>query len=77
MANELTIASTTQLLDVHSTDWSRATLDHFHPRAVKPSAASSAPRSSKRPTLRNRTRNFLAPARLPRSRSRGPVARAP
>ena len=29
MANELTIASTTQLLDVHSTDWSRATLDHF------------------------------------------------
>ncbi len=30
MANELTIASTTQLLDVHSTDWSRATLDHFH-----------------------------------------------
>jgi rhamnulokinase len=30
MANELTIASTTQLLDVHSTEWSRATLDHFH-----------------------------------------------
>jgi rhamnulokinase len=30
MANELTIASTSQLLDVHSTDWSRATLDHFH-----------------------------------------------
>ncbi|MFA6287314.1 MAG: rhamnulokinase family protein [Opitutaceae bacterium] len=30
MANELTIASTTQLLDVHSTDWSRAALDHFH-----------------------------------------------
>ncbi len=29
MANELTIASTSQLLDVHSTDWSRATLDHF------------------------------------------------
>jgi rhamnulokinase len=29
MANELTIASTTQLLDVHSTEWSRATLDHF------------------------------------------------
>ncbi len=29
MANELTIASTTQLLDVHSTDWSRAALDHF------------------------------------------------
>ena len=28
--NELTIASTTQLLDVHSTDWSRAALDHFH-----------------------------------------------
>jgi rhamnulokinase len=30
MANELTIASTSQLLDVHSKDWSRATLDHFH-----------------------------------------------
>ncbi len=30
MENELTIASTTQLLDVHSTDWSRATLDYFH-----------------------------------------------
>jgi rhamnulokinase len=30
MENELTIASTTQLLDVHSTDWSRPVLDHFH-----------------------------------------------
>ena len=30
MENELSIASTSQLLDVHSTDWSRATLDHFH-----------------------------------------------
>jgi rhamnulokinase len=30
MANELSIASTTQLLDVHSTSWSRPTLDHFH-----------------------------------------------
>ncbi len=30
MVNELTMASTTQLLDVHSTDWSRPTLDHFH-----------------------------------------------
>ena len=30
MANELTIASTTQLLDVHSTGWSRAALDYFH-----------------------------------------------
>ncbi|MBC8011424.1 MAG: rhamnulokinase, partial [Burkholderiales bacterium] len=29
MANELTIASTTQLLDVHMIDWSRAALDHF------------------------------------------------
>ena len=29
MENELTIASTTQLLDVHSTDWSRAALDYF------------------------------------------------
>jgi rhamnulokinase len=29
MANELTIASTTQLLDVHSRDWSRAALDYF------------------------------------------------
>ncbi len=29
MANELTIASTSQLLDVHSADWSRAALDHF------------------------------------------------
>lgn len=29
MANELSIASTSQLLDVHSTDWSRAALDHF------------------------------------------------
>jgi rhamnulokinase len=30
MANELTIASTSQLLDVHSTEWSRPALDHFH-----------------------------------------------
>jgi rhamnulokinase len=30
MENELTIASTSQLLDVHGTDWSRPTLDHFH-----------------------------------------------
>jgi rhamnulokinase len=29
MENELSIASTTQLLDVHSCDWSRAALDHF------------------------------------------------
>jgi rhamnulokinase len=29
MANELTIASTSQLLDVSSRDWSRAALDHF------------------------------------------------
>jgi rhamnulokinase len=29
MENELTIASTSQLLDVHSTDWSRTTLDYF------------------------------------------------
>jgi rhamnulokinase len=29
MANELTIASTSQLLDVHSTNWSRGVLDHF------------------------------------------------
>ncbi len=30
MENELSFASTTQLLDVHGRDWSRATLDHFH-----------------------------------------------
>jgi len=30
MENEITMASTTQLLDVHGTGWSRATLDHFH-----------------------------------------------
>lgn len=30
MENELTIASTSQLLDVHAADWSRPTLDHFH-----------------------------------------------
>ena len=30
MANELTIASTSQLIDVHGTDWSRAALDYFH-----------------------------------------------
>ncbi len=30
MTNEISFASTTQLLDVHGTDWSRATLDHFH-----------------------------------------------
>ena len=30
MENELTIASTSQLLDVHGIGWSRATLDHFH-----------------------------------------------
>ncbi len=29
MENELTLASTTQLLDVHSTQWSRPALDHF------------------------------------------------
>src|SRR3954462_15252102 len=29
MENELTIASTSQLIDVHSTDWSRAALDYF------------------------------------------------
>lgn len=29
LANELTIASTSQLLDVHGTDWSRAALDYF------------------------------------------------
>jgi len=29
MANELSIASTSQLLDVHSTEWSRAALAHF------------------------------------------------
>ncbi len=29
MENELTIASTTQLLDVHSCDWSRPALDYF------------------------------------------------
>lgn len=29
MENELSIASTSQLLDVHSTDWSRAAIDHF------------------------------------------------
>ncbi len=28
--NEISNASTTQLLDVRSTDWSRAALDHFH-----------------------------------------------
>jgi len=30
MANELTIASSTQLLNVHATDWSRTALRHFH-----------------------------------------------
>ncbi len=30
MENEISFASTTQLLDVHGIDWSRATLDHFH-----------------------------------------------
>src|SRR3954468_18768588 len=30
MENEISFASTTQLLDVHGTDWSRATLDYFH-----------------------------------------------
>ncbi len=29
MENEFTIASTTQLIDVHSTDWSRPALDYF------------------------------------------------
>ncbi len=29
MENEFTMASTTQLIDVHSTDWSRPTLDYF------------------------------------------------
>jgi len=30
MENELSIASTSQLLDVHSADWSRTALDYFH-----------------------------------------------
>ena len=30
MENEISFASTTQLLDVHGTDWSRPALDHFH-----------------------------------------------
>lgn len=30
MENEISIASTSQLLDVHSPDWSRPALDHFH-----------------------------------------------
>ncbi|MBL9213970.1 MAG: rhamnulokinase [Opitutaceae bacterium] len=30
MENEITIASTSQLLDVHGTGWSRVALDHFH-----------------------------------------------
>lgn len=30
MENELSVASTTQLLDVHGSDWSRPVLDHFH-----------------------------------------------
>lgn len=30
MENEISFASTTQLLDVHGKGWSRATLDHFH-----------------------------------------------
>ena len=30
MENEISIASTSQLLDVHGPGWSRATLDHFH-----------------------------------------------
>ncbi len=30
MENEISNASTTQLLDVHGTDWSRPALDHFH-----------------------------------------------
>src|SRR5690349_8896146 len=30
MENEISFASTTQLLDVHDKDWSGATLDHFH-----------------------------------------------
>ncbi len=34
MENELSIASTSQLLDVHAADWSRAALDHFHIPAI-------------------------------------------
>lgn len=30
MENEISIASTSQLIDVHSTDWSRPALDYFH-----------------------------------------------
>ncbi len=30
MENEISFASTTQLLDVHGLDWSRPALDHFH-----------------------------------------------
>lgn len=30
MENELTVASTSQLLDVHTPDWSRTALEHFH-----------------------------------------------
>ena len=34
MENEISFASTTQLLDVHGTGWSRAALDYFHLPAV-------------------------------------------
>ena len=30
MENELTVGSTSQLIDVHSRDWSRTALEHFH-----------------------------------------------
>ncbi|HTJ78018.1 MAG TPA: rhamnulokinase family protein [Rariglobus sp.] len=51
MANELSIASTTQLLDVHSTDWSRAALDHFHIPATL--FAKPVPAGTKLGTVRN------------------------
>jgi rhamnulokinase len=56
MENELTIASTSQLIDVHSTDWSRAALEALPPAAaVVQRRFSSGTRSAR---VRNRRRRL-------------------
>jgi len=50
MENEISFASTTQLLDVHGTDWSRATLDHFH---IPRRGSRRHPRQHRARTVRN------------------------
>jgi rhamnulokinase len=57
MENELTISSTSQLLDVHTCDWSRPALDHF--RIPAQWFAKPVPAGTKLGRLSRRTRENL------------------